>query len=265
MTKAVTKKDEAQTALTVPEAMADLFKQNAGAGQADSPEDIQLPFIKQVQDISPQRDITSPEYISGADSGDLFNSVTRELFKSGIEVIPANFRNTVVAFAPRSQGGGFLGEYESKEQALDHLDEPAELIESTTVALMYRPLVDLGDGTLVGDGSYQPALMSFGKTKQKVARAWRTQLLGIQVPVGENESVPAPIFGTRWVLESKRQRNNKGSFFNLSVRFLGLVNDRESAEAAQSFGEAMRERELRSGDDALAGGQDVGDGSKPAF
>ena len=247
----------------LPDALASLFAEEAGQGMEDvSPDDIQLPFIKQVQDISPERDDTAPEYIKGANSGDLFNSVTREIYdREGLEVIPASFRNTVVAFKPRKSGGGFLGEYESKEQALEHLDEPAELVESVTVAIMYRPMGS--------SDSFQPALLSLSKSKVKVARGWRTQLLGVRIPVGTNDdgtpkTVQPPIYGTRFCLTSVRTRNNKGAYYNLNVRFLGSVGSTADALLAKSFGEAMNARELRAGFDAETFGADD-DGSKPAF
>lgn len=252
-------KAETPGSLVLPDEMAALFEEQAGAGTENTTaEDIQLPMLKQVQDISPERDEEAPEYIEGAETGDFFNSVTRDLYSGDLEIIPANVRKTVVAFTPRAQGGGFLGEFESKEQALEYLDSPAELKETTELALLYREAD-------VEDAAWRPAIMPATGTKQKPLRALMTQLLALRVPVGEDKKVQPPIYGTRFIMSSVRAKNAKGTYRNITFRFHGLVQDKELLDEAKRFGEVMGQRELRHTMAEEVYGAQEDDGDTPSF
>lgn len=240
------KKNEVATrndnAVALPDDIAALFTEAEGSGTENmTADDMQLPMLKQVQDISDERDEDAPEYIPGADSGDFFNSVTRDLYKGSLEIIPCAIRKTVVAFTPRAQGGGFLGEYESKEQALEYLDQPAELNETTEFSVLYRP-----EGE--EDAPWMPAIMPMTSSKLKPARALTTQLMTLRVPVG-GKSIQPPIYGTIFVMNSVRAKSKKGTYRNVTFRFDRLVQDKELLDEARRFGEVMGQRELRHGRD----------------
>lgn len=239
-------------ALALSDDMAKLFADAEGAGMEDiGADDIQLPMLKQVQDISDERDEDAPEYIEGADSGDFFNSVTRELYKGDLEIIPASTRKTWVAFTPRNQGGGFLGEFESKDQALEYLDQPAEINETREVAVLYRPVGD-------EDAAWTPAIFAATSSKLKPVRALMTQLLALRVPIGD-KSVQPPTYGTIFTMSSVKAKGKKGSYRNVAFRFLRLVQDKDLLEEAKKFGEVMSQRELRQGmDEAVFGEADDG-------
>lgn len=245
-------------ALALPEDMAALFEEGAGAGMEEiGADDIQLPMLKQVQDISDERDEDDPAYIEGADSGDFFNSVTRELYKGDLEIIPCSTRKAWVAFKPRAMGGGFLGEFESKEQATDFLTEPAELNETREVAVLYRPADD-------EDAGWTPAVFPATSSKLKPVRALMTQLLALRVPVGEGKSVQPPMYGTIFQMSSVKAKSQKGSYRNISFRFLRLVQDKELLEEAKKFGEVMSQREYRQPQDEAVFG-DAEDDDNPPF
>lgn len=258
--KALSKRDPQQLSLALPEPMQKLFEEEAGAGtEAVDIDDMQLPLLKQVQDISDERDPEAPEYIEDADSGDFFNSVTRELYKGPLDIIPANIRKTVVAFTPRSMGGGFLGEFESKEQALEYLDEPAELKETTEIALLYRPAGN-------EDAAWAPAIMPMTMSKLKPARALLTQLMSLRVPVGEDKKVQPPSYGTIFEMSSVRAKGKKGAYRNVTFRFVGLVQDPDLLDEAKRFGEVMAQRELRQGlDDEVFGDDPGADEDLPSY
>lgn len=251
--KAVAKKEE--NAMAIPEEMQNLFDEDAGAGtESVDLDDMQLPLLKQVQDISDERDPDAPEYIEGADSGHFFNSVTRELYTGDLDIIPCNIRKTVVAFTPRSMGGGFLGEYESEEQAKEYLDEPAELKETTEIAVLYRPADD-------EDAGWAPALMPMTMSKLKPARALLTQLMSLRV-----QDKQPPAYGTIFEMQSVRAKGKKGTYRNVAFRFKGLVQDPDLYGEAKKFGAVMAARDLRQGqDEEVFGADNDGDEDLPSY
>ena len=83
---AVQKKDTNTLPATL---MAD-FSEHAGAGMdAIGTEDMQIPFLRILQPLSPQLNKNDASYIKGASSGDLFNTVTGQFWsgEDGVYVI----------------------------------------------------------------------------------------------------------------------------------------------------------------------------------
>jgi len=93
--------------------LAKAFEADAGSGFEEvTSSDIQIPFIRIIQALSPQLKKTDPSFIEGASQGDIFNTVTKTLWngEEGILVIPSYFQQKLLEFIPRNQGGGFVGE-----------------------------------------------------------------------------------------------------------------------------------------------------------
>jgi hypothetical protein len=87
----------------------DLILASAGKGlQNISNDDVTIPRLAIVQSGSPQRKKKDEKYIDGADEGMIFNTVTNELYKDSLEVIPCGYRKTYVEWVPRDKGGGLV-------------------------------------------------------------------------------------------------------------------------------------------------------------
>ena len=74
MSKAVAK---AKAKANLPsEEVLDLLSMHEGEGLDYETSDLQIPFIRIIQALSPQINKRDPAYIDGASSGDVFNTVT---------------------------------------------------------------------------------------------------------------------------------------------------------------------------------------------
>jgi hypothetical protein len=87
----------------------------AGEGAAFDSSEMQIPFLRVLQALSPQLNKKKAEYIDGASSGDMFNTVTNEYFdgEEGVTIVPCFQTTKYLEFTPREQGGGFRGEISS--------------------------------------------------------------------------------------------------------------------------------------------------------
>ena len=106
-TKVATKKETGVSMM-----MDDLFE-SAGQGmETMSSEDMQIPFLRICQALSPQLVKTDPKFIKGASAGDMFNNVTQQLWEGeeGLKIIPCAYEMKYLEFQLRESGGGFLGE-----------------------------------------------------------------------------------------------------------------------------------------------------------
>jgi hypothetical protein len=79
-----------------------------------SAEQMTTPFLNILQALSPQVTRGKAEFIKEAQAGQLFNSVTKELYDGevGINVILSNFKESYIEWVPRNKGGGFVAEYD---------------------------------------------------------------------------------------------------------------------------------------------------------
>jgi hypothetical protein len=91
--------------------MDDIFE-FAGEGAAFDSSEMQIPFIRLLQPLSPQLNKKKAEFIEGASSGDAFNNVTGQHWdgEKGISVIVCFQTTKYLEFVPRDSGGGFKGE-----------------------------------------------------------------------------------------------------------------------------------------------------------
>ena len=74
--------------------------------------DLQIPFVRIIQALSPHLKKSDPAFITGASQGDIFNTVTNKVWDAdqGVSVLPVFFQMKLLEFVPRNQGGGFVGE-----------------------------------------------------------------------------------------------------------------------------------------------------------
>ena len=89
----------------------DIFE-TAGDGASFDSSEMQIPFVRILQPMSPQLKKGKAEHIEGASQGDIFNNVTGQYWEgtNGIVVIPCYQTTKYLEFIPREHGGGFQGE-----------------------------------------------------------------------------------------------------------------------------------------------------------
>ena len=81
--------DKPKGANVSTDVMDDIFS-TAGEGASFDSSEMQIPFVRLIQAMSPQLSKKKPEYIEGAEQGDAFNTVTSEIWKGeeGLKVVP---------------------------------------------------------------------------------------------------------------------------------------------------------------------------------
>ena len=74
---------------------ANIFEEDAARGLGNiGQQDLALPFLKILAQLSPEVNKRDGKYVEGAEAGMIYNSVTGELYNGveGINVIPAFYR-----------------------------------------------------------------------------------------------------------------------------------------------------------------------------
>jgi hypothetical protein len=91
---------------TAIEQVPDYVTQGAVGTEEVEREDLTLPRIGIAQSLSPQRKKTDARYIPGLDEGQLFNTVTRQIYGEKVQLIPLFFFKQQMKFKDIDEGGG---------------------------------------------------------------------------------------------------------------------------------------------------------------
>lgn len=224
-------KTEAGTAVTeipagpVSDQMPDFLREKVGKsarGQENvGAEDLVIPRLEVVQDLSPCRKRNDPNYIPGAEEGMLYNNVTRELYGKDVLVVPVGFVKEWLIWKDRKKGGGFRGAFASKDDALHAIDglEDGEDCEAIDTNQQFCLLVK-------SDGTAEEIVVSMAKSKAKVSRKWNSL---IRLANGDS-------FSRVYRLTAVEDANsNNEKFYNISVAAAGFPSEQLYRRAEKMY------------------------------
>lgn len=257
-TTAVAKKADPQTtALTVP----NYGKQFEGAGWENTDSgDFQIPFLNQLQALSPQCEDGGDRQVEGARPGMFYNSVTQELYSGAVRLLIALTKHSFVEWKPQDQGGGFVGEYaidsdvvrEAKERAANPLDLRTEAGNELVETYQVFALILDDEG-----GVKDQVVISFSKTKIKRYKQIMTRLRTFK---GSNR---IPLFAHQLVMTSTNEKNPAGQPYknvqlapavDNDVAASLLPGDSQLLELANALREAILEGAARANFDSADAG-----------
>ena len=192
-------------------------------------EDLALPFLRILGQLSPQVTEGDAKYVSNAKPGMIYNTVTSELYdgKKGIKVIPCYYKKDFPEWSDRGDGPGApvavhlsnspviqTGKRDGSKIRLpngNYLEETASyyvLAETKT-------------------GGYTPALITMKSTQLNVSKKWNSMMKTIQIPDGKGGFAIPPMHGVVYNLASTLQKNDKGSWYGWVVnmdRIMGATD-----------------------------------------
>ena len=95
MANAIKKKDETNVVAFDPS----MFEKDANQGLGNlGMDDLAIPFLRILSDTSPQIKKRDPQYIEGAESGMIYNTLTKEIYdgEAGAKVIPCAYQRQYI-------------------------------------------------------------------------------------------------------------------------------------------------------------------------
>lgn len=207
----------------------DYVTDNGRGSEEVSSNDMSLPRLSIIQDLSPQRKKDKPEYIDGATEGMVFNTATNELFTKPIVFVPCYMRAEYVVWKDRNAGGGFGGafatEAEAEEWVESQEDSAAWEVNYTNqhFGIMVMP------GHTKENPKLQDVVISMSRSQLKVSRKWNTM---IQQAGGDR-------FSRAYKLSVVQDRSEKGEYYNWSAASIGFV-PKEIFDRAEAVYEAVK-------------------------
>ena len=209
-----------KTTQVVASELDKILEADSGVGLENiTTEDMQIPFIRIIQALSPQLQKDDPLYIKGAEQGDIFNTVSQEIYKQdeGVVVVPAFFEKKFLEFQLRSSGGGFVRELaaDDKDITMTSREGTIELLPNGNELVRTHQHLVIAQSA---DGTIAPSVLDMKKTQLKVARRWNTLKNSARLPSG----ALMPIYGTAWRVTTVLEANDQGKWFNYK---LDRIND----------------------------------------
>jgi len=208
---------------------AEFLDELASAGEQHqetmSKDDMSIPFLQILQQLSPQCTKGKPEFIKGAEPSDLFNTVTQELWKTrddddnpttGVRILPIHYKRSFIEWVPRSQGGGFIQEHpveaglgaitRRNESNLDIIQEgspvgtPGNQLNDTHTHFVF---------VIESDGSFWPAVLTMASTQIKPSKDFNAMIDKQRLPDGRKP----PRFFALWNVTTQQRTNDQGSWY----------------------------------------------------
>jgi len=229
----VAMKKENAVAVNMFEADADKGSQNM------TQEDLALPFLKVLGQLSPEVNKRDGKYVEGAEPGMILNTVTNEVFDGakGIDVLPVFYERKYVEWQDRGEGKG--------APVAIH-DASSDIMSQTTRDKSFKDRLPNGNYlentanhyvVVLGD-SPQTALISMKATQLKISRKWNSIMMGIKLQ-GKNGLFTPPTYSHIYNLKTVQMSNDKGTWFGWEVSKVGPVSDQGVYQIAKSFADKV--------------------------
>ena len=215
-----------------------MFEDDAAKGLgAIGQEDLALPFLKILGQLSPEVNKRDGKYVEGAEPGMIYNSVSGDLYDGvkGIDVIPCFYKLEYIEWKDRGEGPG---------APVAIYDSSSDIMSKTTPDANYKDRLPNGNYiektashfVIVSGDSPSTALISMKSTQLKISRKWNSMMSGIKMKGANGMFTPAS-FSHIYKLKTTQMSNDKGTWFGWEVSKVGPVTDQSLYGQAKSFSE----------------------------
>jgi hypothetical protein len=233
MNQVANKEEAGALAVNMFEADADKGSQNM------TQDDLALPFLKVLGQLSPEINKRDGKYVEGAEPGMILNTVTNEIFDGakGIDVLPVFYERKYVEWQDRGDSKGAPVAIHNAE---------SDIVSTTTRDKSYKDRLPNGNYlentanhfVVVLGKSPQSALISMKSTQLKISRKWNSMMMGIKLQ-GKNGMFTPPTYSHIYKLKTTQMSNDKGTWFGWDVSKVGPIEDKSVYESAKSFAEKV--------------------------
>ena len=219
---------------------SNIFEEDAAKGLGKiGQEDLALPFLKILGQLSPEVNKRDGKYVEGAEPGMIFNSVSGELYDGvkGLDVIPAFYKLEYIEWKDRGEGPG---------APVAIYDSSSDIMSKTKPDANYKDRLPNGNYiektashfVIITGDSPATALISMKSTQLKISRKWNSMMSGIKLK-GKNGLYTPASFSHIYKLKTTQMSNDKGTWFGWEVSKVGPITDASIYQQAKSFSESI--------------------------
>ena len=217
------------------EISTNLFEADAGQGLNMTQEDLALPFLKVLGQLSPECNKRDAKHVEGAEPGMIINTVTSEIYHGGkgIDVVPVHYKRQHIEWQDRGESQG----------APVKIYDAGDDLPSTTRDKFNKDRLSNGNYlentashfVVILGNSPTTALISMKATQLKVSRKWNSMMMVLKMQ-GKNGMFTPPTYSHIYKLKTAQQSNDKGTWFGWDVARVGPISDPGIYKIAKDFG-----------------------------
>lgn len=179
----------------------------AGAGmETASVKDMAIPFLKILQDLSPEIKKSKAEYIEGAEAGLICNTVTSELNES-VAVVPCFYQFVVNEWKP-NRGGYVATHLEASESLAKARNNGNDFVDTANWYCLIRNK----------SGDWTWGVIAMSSTALKHSRKLMTRLQSFKMN-GKNGPFTPPSYAHILELSTAVETKDNNEWFNWKVEF----------------------------------------------
>lgn len=232
-------------AVSVPEpkpvvAADDAFLNFEGAGLENvSSRDLLIPRLMLLQALSPQVMPKKPEYIPGAQVGDICDVGTGELFDPPLIFLPVHYTKQYLEWAPRSTGKGLVAIHSD----VSVLENAAKQEKGPPINKAGNLIVEAAQffGLNLSAGGRQ-CFIPMTSTQLKKARRWLTLATSEKITRADGSTFTPPLFYRTYQLSSTDESNSEGDWAGWKIE-RGVPLQEFDTHWRSIFNDAMEFRE----------------------
>lgn len=194
---------------------------DAGMGSENvKAQDLIIPRLTLLHEMSKVTKKSRPEYIKGATGGMFCISSLQKLFdgEEGIYIIPLLYQRRLIEWHPIDSGGGLvrMDVPEEELEGMERKNPGVYLTDNDTEVVVtpeyYALIVDDEDGTSL------PVVLSLTGKKAAVSKRWNTLIMSQrQIHPQTGEEVQMPFWYNTYHMTAVADNNDKGDFWIPSV------------------------------------------------
>ena len=222
------------------------FEIDSGKGLGNmSQDDLALPFLKILGQLSPEVNKRDGKYVKGAEPGMIFNSVTGDLYDGakGIQVVPCHYKLEYIEWRDRGEGSGAPVAIHSSS---------SDIMTKTTRDASFKDRLPNGNYiertashfVIVNGQTPSTALIAMKSTQLKISRKWNSMMAGIRLK-GKNGLFTPASFSHIYQLKTIQQSNDKGTWFCWEISKIGPVQDTTLYQQAKTFAENVSKGDVK--------------------
>ena len=219
---------------------SNIFEEDAAKGLGKiGQEDLALPFLKILGQLSPEVNKRDGKYVEGAEPGMIYNSVSGDLYAGvkGIDVIPCFYKLEYIEWKDRGDGPG---------APVAIYDSSSDIMSKTKADANYKDRLPNGNYiektashfVIITGDSPATALISMKSTQLKISRKWNSMMSGIKLK-GKNGLYTPASFSHIYKLKTTQMSNDKGTWFGWEVSKVGPITDASIYQQAKTFSDSI--------------------------
>ena len=220
---------------------ANLFEADAHLGfQNMEQQDLALPFLRILGQLSPQVNKRDAKFVKGAEAGMIYNTVTHELYdgEKGINVIPCYYKREYIEWQDRGEGTGAPVAVHDASSSIIHEAVRDSMNKDRLKSGNYLENTASYFVLICREQSAETALITMKSTQLRASKNWNSLMYGIKLQGSKGLFTP-PIFSHVYNLKTVQQTNDKGTWFGWSVSKVGPVQNEGLYEQAKAFANSV--------------------------